>query len=68
MREVAVRLGVKDPPTTWCDLSAYLQGRLPELETSVAANVQSSAVMFAAIESQRTGRPVALKPFIERYR
>jgi predicted dehydrogenase len=40
----------------------------PELETSVAANVQSSAVMFAAIESQRTGRPVALKPFIERYR
>jgi predicted dehydrogenase len=40
----------------------------PELETNVAANVQSSAIVFAAIESQRTGQPVALKPFIERYR
>lgn len=33
------------------------------LESEVSANVQTSAMIFAAIESQRTGLPVELKPF-----
>lgn len=34
------------------------------LETEVGANVQTSAIIFAAIESQRTGSTVEIAPFI----
>ncbi len=34
------------------------------LETEVANNVQTSAMIFAAIESQRIGAPIQLAPFI----
>jgi len=37
------------------------------LESEVSANVQTSAIIFAAIESQRTGLPVRLGPFIQSF-
>jgi predicted dehydrogenase len=39
----------------------------PEMETNVAANVQASALVFAAIESQRTGAAVGIDDFIARH-
>jgi predicted dehydrogenase len=40
----------------------------PPLETEIGANVRSSAMVFAAIESQRLGRPVEMQGFIEAVR
>ena len=37
------------------------------LETEVSANVQTSGIIFAAIESQKTGRPVELIPFVRSF-
>lgn len=37
------------------------------LETEVANNVQTSAIIFAAIESQRTGRTINLADFVAGY-
>lgn len=39
----------------------------PALETSVDANVETSAIIFAAIESSRSGRTVELKPFVQSF-
>ena len=39
----------------------------PEMETNVAANVHASALVFAAIESQRTGAVVGIDDFIARH-
>ncbi|MEX2319301.1 MAG: gfo/Idh/MocA family oxidoreductase, partial [Bauldia sp.] len=38
-----------------------------EMETNVAANVHASALVFAAIESQRTGAAVGIDDFIARH-
>jgi hypothetical protein len=35
----------------------------PPMETRVEENVQACALVFAAIESQKTGRPVAVQAF-----
>jgi predicted dehydrogenase len=40
----------------------------PEMETNVAANVHASALVFASIESQRTGAAVRIEDFIARHR
>jgi hypothetical protein len=37
------------------------------METNVAANVHASALVFAAIESQRTGAVVGIDDFIARH-
>lgn len=37
------------------------------LETEVSANVQTSAIIFAAIESQRTGQTIRLADFVAGY-
>ena len=37
------------------------------METHVRDNLQSIALIFAAIESSRTGQPVKVQPFLERY-
>ena len=42
---------------------AWLDGG-PEMETNVAANVQASALVFGAIESQRTGEAIDIADFI----
>jgi predicted dehydrogenase len=39
----------------------------PPLETEVAANVQASAMVFAAIESQKRGAPVDVPDFIRSF-
>ncbi|MGH7002758.1 MAG: Gfo/Idh/MocA family protein [Alphaproteobacteria bacterium] len=39
----------------------------PRLETEVAENVQASAMVFAAIESQKRGAPVNVEDFIRSY-
>jgi len=40
----------------------------PPMETNVADNLQSVALIFAAIESSRTGQPVRVQEFLERAR
>jgi hypothetical protein len=37
------------------------------METHVEANVQASALIFSAIESQRTGSVVKVQDFIHRH-
>jgi predicted dehydrogenase len=39
----------------------------PQMETHVEANVQASALIFSAIESQRTGSVVKVQDFIHRH-
>ena len=36
----------------------------PPVETQVASNLQASALVFGAIESQRAGAPVKVQDFI----
>jgi hypothetical protein len=38
------------------------------METNVEDNLQSVALIFAAIESSRTGRPVQVQEFLARAR
>ncbi|HEY3397728.1 MAG TPA: Gfo/Idh/MocA family oxidoreductase [Armatimonadota bacterium] len=42
----------------------WLEGG-PEMETNVEANLQSVALVFAAIESSRTGQPVQVQEYLE---
>jgi predicted dehydrogenase len=44
----------------------WLDGGEP-METRVEDNIQASALIFAAIESSRTGQPVAVQDFLARY-
>ena len=44
----------------------WLDGGEP-METEVQANVQASALIFGAIESQRTGAPIDLPAYIQRH-
>ena len=39
----------------------------PPMETEVSRNVQTSAIIFAAIESQRTGQTIRLRDFVAGY-
>ena len=43
----------------------WLGGGEP-METNVAANLQSVALIFSAVESSRTGQPVAVQAFLEK--
>ncbi len=45
----------------------WLDGGEP-METNIEANLQSVALIFSAIESSRTGQPVAVQAFLERAR
>jgi len=45
----------------------WLDGGEP-METNVEANLQSVALVFAAIESSRTGAPIAVQNFLEKAR
>ena len=40
----------------------------PEMETNVEANLQSIALVFAGIESARTGQPVCVQDYLEQTR
>ncbi|MFN8443127.1 MAG: Gfo/Idh/MocA family oxidoreductase [Caldilineaceae bacterium] len=40
----------------------------PDMETNIEANLQSVALIFAAIESSRTGMPVKVQEMLERVR
>jgi len=42
----------------------WLKGGEP-METNVSDNLQSVALIFAAIESARTGQPVAVQEFLK---
>jgi predicted dehydrogenase len=44
----------------------WLDGGEP-METNVQANVQASALIFASIESQRTGKPIEVQAFIAKH-
>ena len=45
----------------------WLKGGEP-METNVSDNLQSVALIFAAIESARTGQPVAVQEFLKNAR
>jgi hypothetical protein len=45
----------------------WLDGRGP-METNVEDNLQSVALIFAAIESSRTGQPVRVQEFLSKAR
>ena len=44
----------------------WLEGGEP-METNVEANLQSVALIFAAIESRRTGQPVRVQEFLQSF-
>ena len=44
----------------------WLDGSQP-METCVEDNIQASALVFSAIESSRTGQPVAVQDFLQRH-
>jgi predicted dehydrogenase len=45
----------------------WLEGG-PAMETEVQANLQAAALIFAAIESSRTGQPVKVQEFLAKAR
>jgi hypothetical protein len=44
----------------------WLDGGEP-METHIEANIQASALIFGAIESQRTGAPIDVQDFIRQH-
>ena len=67
--------GAEDPADHPAEMAEHLADRavLPlarwrrPMETHVEANVQASALIFAAIESQRTGMPIDVQAFIRQH-